>query len=402
VRYRFAPALAALLGLVACSYMPGAAPTVRQLTSAESKDGKLNYFLVGIDSRVAGALASYRPPGLAASFGAGVYHPTLALRLGDTVAISIFEVTSPLSLFAPSPQVPTPPQPTLPPGGPTPERSTTLPPQVIELDGTVDIPFAGRVRVAGMTPARAGRQIERALEGKAPQPQVVVTLVASVTNLATVGGDVGRPGPVPLTIRGERLLDVIAAAGGAKYESYDCDVRLIRAGRVATVKLRRVVGDPAENVQIQPGDSIFVSYNPPSFSVLGSAVKVSHYNFDHEQISLAEAIAQSGGSSELSGNVGGIYLFRFEPKGLIRHLLPPNDPRQTDLEPLPAEGEFPVAYHVNLRQAQGYFLSQAVQMRDKDTVLITDAVGAPLAKLLGIARNISGIYFDLRAKTFVQ
>jgi polysaccharide export outer membrane protein len=246
-----------------------------------------------------------------------------------------------------------------------------------------------------MTPAQAGRAIEQALEGKALQPQVVVTPVATELNLATVGGDVGRPGAIPLTIRGERVLDVIAAAGGAKYESYDCDVQLIRGGRVATVNLRRIVDDPAENVRVRPGDTVFVSYNPRSFSVLGSALKVSHYNFGYQQVSLAEALAQSGGGNDIISNIGGIYLFRYEPKELIRGILPPNDPRQADLAALPANGYYPVAYHVNLRQAQGYFLSQAVQMRDKDTILVTNAASVELQKMLGIARSISGIYFDL-------
>src|SRR5260370_376536 len=96
-------------------------------------------------------------------------------------------------------------------------NATALPSQLGEVDGSVGIPYGGGVKVAGMTPAQAGRAIERALEGKALQPQVVVTPVATELNLATVGGDVGRPGAIPLTIRGERALDVIAAAGGAKY-----------------------------------------------------------------------------------------------------------------------------------------------------------------------------------------
>jgi polysaccharide biosynthesis/export protein len=388
------------VGLTACSLLPSSAPTIRELTSAEATRGKLNYFLVDMDPGVATALADYRSAGLAKSFGVGGYKPALVLRPGDTVAITVFEVSSPLSLFGP----PGPAEPTLPgqsggatglPSGPPGGRSATLPTQFVELDGSVAIPYAGRVKVAGMTPARAARTIEQALQGKALQPQVVVTPVATELNLVTVGGDVGRPGAIVLTVRGERMLDVIAAAGGAKYESYDCDVQLIRGGRVATVNLRRIVDEPAENVRVQPGDNVFVSYNPRSFSVLGSAPKVSHYNFGYEQVSLAEALARSGGANDIISNIGGIYLFRYEPKELIRRILPPNDPRQADLAALPADGHHPVAYHVNLRQAQGYFLSQAVQMRDKDTILVTDAAAVELQKMLGIARNISGIYYDL-------
>ncbi|MBV9757069.1 MAG: hypothetical protein JO047_08450, partial [Alphaproteobacteria bacterium] len=98
-------------------------------------------------------------------------------------------------------------------------------------------------------------------------------------------------------------------------------------------------------------------------------------------------------------NIGGIYLLRYEPRDLIQRILPPNDPRQADVAALPEAGNYPVAYHVNLRQAQGYFLSQAVQMRDKDTILMTNAGATELIKLLGTARGFTGIYYDLKRTT---
>ena len=105
-----------------------------------------------------------------------------------------------------------------------------------------------------------------------------------------------------------------------------------------------------------------------------------------------------GGNDTLT-NIGGIYLLRYEPRDLIQHILPAADPRQAALAALPASGNYPVAYRVNLRQAQGYFLSQAVQMRDKDTILMTDASGVELTKLLNIARGFTGIYYDLKRTT---
>ncbi|MBV8095074.1 MAG: polysaccharide export protein [Acetobacteraceae bacterium] len=384
--------------LCGCAYLPSSAPTALELTSAGTSQQRLNYFLIDLDPRVAAALAEYRRPGLASTFGVGGYQPALVLRPGDTVAITIFEVGGPVSLFGPPPtSVPTPPSAaSLAQPGAVAGHATTLPSQVIELDGTVQIPFGGRVKIAGLTPQAAERAIERTLAGKALEPHAVVTPVATSTNIVTVAGDVGHPGPVPLSLRGERVLDVIATAGGAKYESFDCDVQLIRGGRVATVNLRRIVDTPSENVRVQPGDTVFVSFNPRSYSVLGSAQKASHYNFEYQNLSLAEAIARSGGGTDNITDIGAIYLMRYEPRDLIRQILPPGDPRQASADALSPDGNYPVAYHVNLREAQGYFLSQAVQMRDKDTLLMTDAQGTELAKLLNIARGFTGIYFDLK------
>jgi polysaccharide export outer membrane protein len=394
---RFISALVLLASLSGCALLPTTAPTVSELTRAESSPNTFNYFLVDVDPRVAAALADYHRPGLASTFGAGPYQPVNILRPGDTVGITIFELGSPVSLFgqpAPDPLGAQSPLPAVPYG-----HSTTLPPQLIELDGTVEIPFDGRVKIGGRTPAAAGKVIEKALKGKALEPQAVVSLISTQLNVVTVGGDVGAPRAVPLTVRGERVLDAIAAAGGAKYESYDCDVRLIRSGRVATVNLRRIVDNPAENVRVRPGDNLFVSYNPRTYSVLGSALKPSHYNFGHETISIAEAVAQAGGGNDDLTNISGIYLLRYEPREVIRRILPPQDPRQADVAAWAAVGNYPVAYRVSLREAQGYFLSQAVQIRDKDTILMTNADMVDVNKLLFTARGFTGIFFDLSKKT---
>jgi len=395
---RFISALALSASLSGCALLPSAAPTMDELTSIETAPGTPTYFLVDVDPRVAAVLAEHRAPGLASTFGVGSYQPVLILRPGDTVAVTIFELSGPGSLFGQSAPAPPGaqgvPVPTIPSSHPT-----TLPPQRVELDGTVGIPFAGPVKIANLTPEAAGHAIENALKGKAFEPQVLVSLIATELNLVTVGGDVGAPKTVPLTVRGERVLDVIADAGGAKHEAYDCDVRLIRGGRVATVNLRRIVEDQKENVRMRPGDNIFVSYNPRTYSVLGSALKVSHFDFGHETISIAEAVAQAGGGNDNLTDIGAIYLFRYEPREVIRRVLPPSDPKQAVAAALPAAGNYPIAYHVNLRGAQGYFLSQAVQVHDKDTILLTDASMVEVNKVLSTAHTISEIYFDLIGPT---
>jgi polysaccharide biosynthesis/export protein len=394
-------ALALSVTLVGCAILPSTAPTVGELTFPQTTSNTFNYFLVDMDAHVAEALATYHRPGFASAFGSGSYRPVIILRPGDSVGITIFELNSgPVSLFGPS--APTQPNPpgavpqvaALPTG-----HATTLPPQLVELDGAVEIPFAGHVKVGGMSPAAAGQAIEKALAGKALEPQVVVTLISTELNVVTVGGDVGSPKAVPLTARGERVLDVIAAAGGAKYESYDCDVRLIRGGRVAAVNLRRIVDDPAENVRVRPGDSLFVSYNPRTYTVLGSAMKASHYNFNHETISLAEAVAQAGGGNDNVTNISGIYLLRYEPRGVIQRILPPEPARQPEVARWLDVDYYPVAYHVNLREARGYFLSQTVQIRNKDLILMTDADLVAVNKVLNTAHTISEIYFDIVAPT---
>ncbi len=55
----------------------------------------------------------------------------------------------------------------------------------------------------------------------------------------------------------------------------------------------------------------------------------------------------------------------------------------------------PVLYQLGLSNAEGYFYAQAIQMRDKDVVLVTNAEATQLQKLINLARGVSGIAYDV-------
>ncbi len=307
--------------LCGCSVLPSGAPTAVEFMAPGMVSGDPGYVLLDLDPAVAKAISTYRRPGLS-SLGADVYRPKLVLKPGDVIAVSVFEV-APIPLFGAGAALAAGDKPPTASG-----HTATLPSEVVELDGTVPVPFGGTVRVAGLTPGQAGRAIAKSLAGKATDPQVVVSLVSSTVNSASVNGDVGRPGLVPITVRGERVLDVIAAAGGPKDPPFDTDVQLVRGARVARARMQRLIDDPRENLRVEPGDNIVLIRNPRSFSVMGAALKVSQYDFNVERVSLAEAVARAGGGNDAVANVGEIFLMRFEPKALVRTLLPATLPAE--------------------------------------------------------------------------
>src|SRR5262249_43051112 len=93
-------------------------------------------------------------------------------------------------------------------------RTATIPEQVVARDGTIGVPYAGRLRVLGLKPEDVESAIVQRLKGKAIEPQAVVAVTRNVSNTVSVTGEVTNGARVPLTVRGDRVLDVIAAAGG--------------------------------------------------------------------------------------------------------------------------------------------------------------------------------------------
>jgi polysaccharide export outer membrane protein len=387
-----APTLVAPLS--SCSTLPAAAPTAVELTAtkdADNEPGSFKYSLVKLDARVVDRLTRER-----LSFGptfvnAGHYTVSNALSPGDVIAITVYETGGP-SLFPPPAVVPGAPAQTSPVGAVS-TGASNIPPQIVEADGTVFIPFVGRMKVSGLTPGQAGAQIEQALQGKAVSPQVLVTLVNNIGNAATVNGEVNQPKSVPLSSRGERLLDIIAAAGGPKYPAYETYVQVMRHGVVGKVLMQTIINNPGENIIVRPRDQIYLARNPRTFAVFGATTKVSTYAFATEKVTLAEAIAQAGGPIDRIGDPSNIYLFRFEPWQVAKDILDAADIQAYEPQP---PSFVPVLYRIDMRDAKGYFLTQAVQMRDKDVVLVTNAEATQLEKALAIVRQFTGIAYDLK------
>ncbi len=384
-----------LLAVLAGCALPAAAPTSLELMKS-ANGGDFNYTVVKLDAHVISLLDRYHPS-FGPSFKRARYVATNALHPGDAIAITVYE-TGGQTLFPPPAVVPGAVATTTPIGAVA-TGASNIPPQIIEADGTIFMPFVGRVKVAGLTPGQAGSLIEKDLQGKAVSPQVLVSLVNNIGNVATVSGEVNAAHAVPLSSHGERLLDAIAAAGGAKYPAYETYVQVVRKGQVGNVLLQTIVNDPKENIFVRPRDQIYLTRNPRTFAVLGATQKVAQYPFANEKVTLAEAIAQAGGPTDVSGDPGGIYLFRFEPWFIAKDLVDPQYAASVGSDP---PRFAPILYRIDLRDAEGYFLAQAFQMRDKDVVLVTNAAGAQLQKLLTMVSTFTGVAYDWRVYSLIK
>ena len=83
-------------------------------------------------------------------------------------------------------------------------------------NGTVQVPYAGRLKLAGLRPGEAEALIVESLKGKAIEPQAVVTITKNRNNTVTVTGEVTNGMLAPVSVKGDRVLDVVASAGGLR------------------------------------------------------------------------------------------------------------------------------------------------------------------------------------------
>ena len=367
----------AVMGLLACviagcSALPTAGPTVSDVRRQEVKNNQTRFDLVDIDDNVVAALLAEPRESFRSRFKKYGKPPQPRIGVGDGVVVSIWEAAGG-GLFSTSPTEHVS-------AG---SRSVTIPEQIVGQDGGISVPFADRVPVAGRLPVEVQRTIEQRLAEKAIEPQVIVTVTKSLSNSVTVTGEVVNGARVALSLKGDRLLDLIAAVGGAKASVYETFVRLSRDGVTATIPMESLVADPAENIYAQPGDVLTLVRLPQSFTAFGATGANAQIPFPSERVTLVEALAKAGGLQDMRSDPEGVFLFRFEPPRIVRALGRP----QLNTGP---EGSSPVVYRLDLRDARSYFLAQRFPVEDKDIIYVANADFNELQKFFTLLNTLTG------------
>jgi polysaccharide export outer membrane protein len=364
--------LASTVALGGCATLPTNGPTAHQVRKgAERSQPPLKFEIVDITPQM---VESLRAEDIQLSGKV----PTLSqltedravdgVGPGDVLSIGIFEVG--VSLFSSR---------TLGEGFDPSAHPQLFPDITVAADGTINLPYAGRLDVAGKTPREIEQMVNRALGQKSQNPQAMVTVKDNVSNAAFVTGEVTKPGRFELDLTHIRLLDAIAQAGGSKNSSEDTVIRFSRGNRVVDERLGFIRAGSADDLVLVPGDRIELVRRPRSYTVFGATEKASQVSFETGAVSLAEAIARSGGPNDGSADASAIYLFRYD--GI----------------PDSAEIGAPKVYRLNMLNPASYLLSQRLEMRDKDVLYFANAASNQPSKLIGIINNLFSPFVTARA-----
>ncbi|CAO4149376.1 Polysaccharide export protein [Methylorubrum thiocyanatum] len=370
-----ATALVIASAVSGCSILPAAGPTTSAIESgadvATAEGLFARYEIIDVTPAIVEALRTRPLDSLLVTFGDN--RPALepVIGVGDYVAVQVWEAGSG-GLFS----------------GPlvadrfsAGSKSALIPEQVVGPDGGITVPYAGRIKVVGRRTQDVQALIETELAGKAIQPQVLVSVTKPVSQSATVTGEGAMGMRVPLSGRGDRLLDVIAQAGGVRTPVAETFVRLSRGNRTVTVPMSTVVANPRENIFVRPSDTLTLVRDPQTFLSVGALGSTTEVPFSADGLTLSQALARAAGLREAQADPAGVFVFRYEPSAVVRRLRPNS--------PLLASPQVPVVYRVNLRDAQGLFLTQSFRMRNRDLVYVSSSPFAELGKVLGVFSTVT-------------
>lgn len=369
-----ATSLAAVaLGLAGCSDLPSSGPNALAVMDPEAINSVSKpYEVIDIDPSTIDLLSRRPRSSFAGRFGD--HRPSLepVIGVGDMITVTIWEASSGGLFSSPAAL----------------ERvsaganSATIPEQVVGRDGAITVPYAGRVRVAGRTPRAVQEIVEHALEGKAIQPQVLVTDNKPISATITIGGEaVASSQRLPLSVKGDRLLDVIAEAGGVRMAVNEISVILQRNGVTERVPLQRVTVDPRENIFMRPGDVLTLVHDPQTFFMYGATTTNGEVPFGTDQLTLAQALVKVGGLADYRSDARGVFIFRLEQPSLFREMRP-------DSTVAAREGRIPVVYHLDLTNPNSLFMEQRFQIAPHDLLYVSNAPSVEFQKAADIFNGL--------------
>jgi len=192
-------------------------------------------------------------------------------------------------------------------------------PTIVDLNGYIRIPLAGRIRASGLTLQQFESDIAKRLSTYVLHPDVSVSVIEFRSQPISVVGAVKNPGTQQVQGR-KTLLEVLSQAGGIDSANAGSILKLTRLKEwgpiplpnattdptnqfsIAQINLRSLMAatSPEENIQIKPNDVISVP-RAGTVYVIGEVVKSGGFLLsDSPEITVLQALSMAGGLDKMA------------------------------------------------------------------------------------------------------
>ncbi|WP_417525534.1 polysaccharide biosynthesis/export family protein [Marinovum sp.] len=350
--------LALLVTAVGACGLPRPGPLKEEVLNVKLDEAS-NTEIVVVNKYVTRAVALPPEKGFpAALVNAGPSAPDL-IRPGDTLSFTIYENIDDGVLSR---------------GG---AGSSSL--QSIQVDdsGFIFIPYAGRIRAAGNTPEALRRVITNKLGAQTPEPQVLVQrATGDAATVSILGDGIATQGVYPIRRSSRSLMEMLATAGGVTAPFEVARITVLRRHTKGEIWFQDIYDHPEYDISLHAGDRVLVQRDPRIFTVLGATGAQANVPFGMRRLSALEALAQVGGLNGSLADPSGLFVVRNQEADVARKVLGRH-----------VTGETTIIYVLDLTKPDGIPLARDFEIRDGDTIYVTEAPyvqwGKALSALVG-------------------
>ncbi len=198
-------------------------------------------------------------------------------------------------------------------------RSAEMAGNVVGEDGTIFYPYAGVVKVAGLTVEAARDELTQRLSKYLKNLQLDVRVASYRSQRVYVVGEVATPGiqavkDIPLSV-----VEAINNSGGAKPDADLRNITLTREGKTYSINLLSLYegGNVSQNVLLKGGDILNIpdsQFN--KIFVLGETLTGTYTGrsrsviMNKGRMTLTEALSEGGGVNQDTSDPSRIFVFR--------------------------------------------------------------------------------------------
>lgn len=201
------------------------------------------------------------------------------------------------------------------PGSDASTSATTAPPAgfIVDHEGMIQFPYAGTIKVAGLTQDQARNLLISKLSKYLKQPKVTLRVQSYRSKRVYVDGEVKNPGlqainDIPMT-----LVEALNRAGGVLPTGDQSQIVINRAGTNYYINLPQLVqrGVNPGSIMLANGDVVRVrSREESKVFVSGEVVSPRALPMYNGRLTLNDALGESGGINPTSGDGSQIYVVR--------------------------------------------------------------------------------------------
>lgn len=192
---------------------------------------------------------------------------------------------------------------------------TTAPPAgfIVDHEGMIQFPYAGALKVAGLTQDQARNLLTTKLGRYLKQPKVTLRVHSYRSKRVYVDGEVKNPGlqavnDIPMT-----LVEALNRAGGVLPSGDQSQIVVNRGGTNYHINLPQLVqrGVNPASIMLANGDVVRVrSRDESKVFVSGEVIIPRALPMHNGRLTLNEALGESGGINPTSGDSSQIYVVR--------------------------------------------------------------------------------------------
>ncbi|MEM6303999.1 MAG: polysaccharide biosynthesis/export family protein [Pseudomonadota bacterium] len=292
----------------------------------------------------------------------GHSHGTIAqiIRPGDTLEIMIWESSDNSLLTGPE------------------GRVASLPAVRVSENGTVFVPYVGKVQVSGRSPDSARGLIQRRLEPVVPSAQVQLSMNEGRNNSIDLVGGVNSPGSITMPDNDFSVLAAISAGGGVAASMENPQVKLVRGHNIYATSVDNLYANPRLDTRLRGGDKVIVEDDRRYFLSLGAAGQEAQHAFNRDDISALDALAIIGGVNDARADPQGILILReYAPSAVSAGT---RGPRKTR-----------VVFTLDLTTSDGLFSARKFNIQNGDLVLATESPLTGTSTILAVVGSIFGL-----------